>query len=72
MSMSEKIEWNDVTNHDQLMEYIKQHIGMDNLYDELYEDLLSGMIRNREEKKKNKKLQKKLSDMGGIVMPNGK
>jgi hypothetical protein len=71
MSMSEKIEWSDVVNHDQLTEYIKQRIGMDNLYDELYEDLLIGMIRNREEKEKHEKLQKKLSDMGGIVMPNG-
>ena len=71
MSMSEKIKWNDVTDHDQLVEYIKEHIGMNNLYDELYEDLLYGMIKNREAKKKNEKLQKELSNMGGIVMPNG-
>ena len=69
--MDEKIEWKDVTNHDQLVEYIKEHIGMNNLYDELYEDLLYGMIRNREEQEKDKKFQKELSNMGGIVMPNG-
>ena len=67
----DKIEWEDVTSHDQLMEYIREHIGMDNLYDELYEDLLIGMTRNREAKKKDEKFQKELSDMGGIVMPNG-
>jgi hypothetical protein len=70
--MDEKIEWKDVTNHDQLVEYIKEHIGMNNLYDELYEDLLYGMIRNREEQEKDEKFQKELSNMGGIVMPNGK
>ena len=72
MSMSEKIEWKDVTDHDKLLEYIKEHIGMNNLYDELYEDLLYGMIRNREEQEKDEKFQKELSNMGGIVMPNGK
>lgn len=70
--MDEKIEWKDVTNHDQLVEYIKEHIGMNNLYDELYEDLLYGMIRNREEQENDEKFQKELSNMGGIVMPNGK
>ena len=70
--MDEKIEWKDVTNHDQLVEYIKEHIGMNNLYDELYEDLLYGMIRNREEQEKDEKFQKELSNMGGIVMQNGK
>ena len=70
--MAEKIEWKDVTTHDQLVEYIKEQVGMDNLYDELYEDLLYGMIRNREEQEKDEKLQKELSNMGGIVMPNGK
>jgi hypothetical protein len=67
----DKIEWEDVTTHDKLVEYIREHIGMDNLYDELYEDLLYGMIKNREAKKKDEKFQKELSDMGGIVMPNG-
>lgn len=70
--MDEKIEWKDVTNHDQLVEYIKEHIGMNNLYDELYEDLLYGMIRNREEQENDEKFQKELSNMGGIVMPSGK
>tara|TARA_B100000676_G_C17422362_1_gene505193 strand:- start:336 stop:548 length:213 start_codon:yes stop_codon:yes gene_type:complete len=69
--MDEKIEWKDVTTHDELVKYINEHIGMNNLYDELYEDLLYGMIKNREAKKKDEKLQKELSDMGGIVMPNG-
>jgi len=70
--MDEKIEWKDVTTHDELVKYINEHIGMNNLYDELYEDLLYGMIKNREAKKKDEKLQKELSDMGGIVMPNEK
>jgi hypothetical protein len=70
--MFEKIEWKDVIDHDKLMDYIKQRIGMENLYDELYEDLLYGMMHNREQKVKQDKLNKKLSDMGGIVMPNGK
>ncbi len=72
MNMFEKIEWKDVIDHDKLMDYIKQRIGMENLYDELYEDLLYGMMHNREQKVKQDKLNKKLSDMGGIVMPNGK
>jgi hypothetical protein len=72
MGMTEKIKWKDVTDHDKLMKYINDHIGMNNLYDELYEDLLYGMINNREEKKKQEKLNEKLSNMGGIVMPNGK
>jgi len=70
--MAEKIEWKDVTTHDKLVEYIREVIGEHNLYDELYEDLLYGMIKNREAKKKNEKFQKELSNMGGIVMPNGK
>ena len=72
MSMSEKIEWEDVTDHDKLMDYIKQRIGMENLYDELYEDLLVGMMHNRDEHRKQEKLNEKLSNMGGIIMPNGK
>ena len=72
MSMSEKIKWKDVVNHDQLMDYIKERIGMENLYDELYEELVYGMCKNREEKQKQEKLNKKLSNMGGIIMPNGK
>ena len=72
MYMFEKIEWKDVTDHDKLMEYIKEHIGMNNLYDELYEDLLYGMFHNRDEQKKQEKLNKKLSNMGGIIMPDGK
>ena len=66
----EMIKWEDVTTHDDLMEYIREHIGMNNLYDELYEDLVYGMIKNREQKDKDEKLQKELSDMGGIIMPN--
>jgi len=70
MSMSKKIKWKDVINHDQLMDYIKEHIGMENLYDELYEDLLYGMLKNRDEKKEQEKLNEKLSNMDGIIMPN--
>ena len=67
----DKIEGEDVTTHDKLVEYIREHIGMDNLYDELYEDLMYGMIKNREAKKQDEKFQKELSDMSGIVMPSG-
>ena len=56
------MEWVDVTTHDQLLEYIKEHIGMDNLYDELYEDLLHGMIRNRESKQRLEKLMDSSND----------
>jgi hypothetical protein len=31
-----------------------------------------GMIHNREQKKKQEQLNEKISDMGGIIMPNGK
>ena len=71
MNMFEKIEWKDVTDHDKLLEYIKEHIGMNNLYDELYEDLLYGMCHNSDEQKKQEKLNEKLSNMDGIIMPNG-
>ena len=67
--MDEKIKWKDVTDHDKLLEYIREVIGEHNLYDELYEDLIYGMIRNREEKKKQEELNKKISNMGGILMP---
>jgi len=63
------MEWDDVTTHDQLVEYIKEHIGMDNLYDELYEDLLHGMIRNRESKKRLKKLMDSSND-AILINPN--
>jgi len=72
MSMSEKIEWNDVTTHDDLMRYVRETIGEENFYDELYEDLMHGMIWNREQKKKQNKVNDQLSNMGGIIMPNGK
>lgn len=70
--MSEKIEWNDVTTHDDLMRYVRETIGEENFYDELYEDLMHGMIWNREQKKKQNKVNDQLSNMGGIIMPNGK
>ena len=50
MSMSEKIEWNDVTTYDDLMRYVRETIGEENFYDELYEDLMHGMIWSREQK----------------------
>ena len=70
--MSEKIEWNDVTTYDDLMRYVRETIGEENFYDELYEDLMHGMIWNREQKKKQNKVNDQLSNMGGIIMPNGK
>jgi len=70
--MKNKIKWEEVTTHDKLMDYIREVIGEHNLYDELYEDLLYGMIKNRELKDKQEKLNESISDMQGIVMPNGK
>ena len=70
--MKEEIKWEEVTTHDKLMDYIREVIGEQNLYDELYEDLLYGMIKNRELKKKQEKLNKSISDMQGIILPNGK
>lgn len=70
--MKNKIKWEEVTTHDKLMEYIREVIGEHNLYDELYEDLLYGMIKNRELQKKQEKLNDSISDMQGIIMPNGK
>ena len=70
--MKNKIKWEEVTTHDKLMEYIREVIGEHNLYDELYEDLLYGMIKNRELKDKQEKLNESISDMQGIIMPNGK
>ena len=70
--MNSKIKWEEVTTHDKLMEYIREVIGEHNLYDELYEDLLYGMIKNRELQQKQEKLNDSISDMQGIIMPNGK
>jgi hypothetical protein len=70
--MNTKIKWEEVTTHDKLMEYIREVIGEHNLYDELYEDLLYGMIKNRELQQKQEKLNESISDMQGIIMPNGK
>jgi len=70
--MNSKIKWEEVTTHDKLMEYIREVIGEHNLYDELYEDLLYGMIKNRELQQKQEKLNESISDMQGIIMPNGK
>lgn len=70
--MKNKIKWEEVTTHDKLMEYIREVIGEHNLYDELYEDLLYGMIKNRELQQKQEKLNESISDMQGIIMPNGK
>jgi hypothetical protein len=50
------MEWNEVTNVDELNEYIEEHIGRENVYDEMYQDMIYGMIRNRESKKRLKKL----------------
>ena len=70
--MKEKIKWEEVTTHDKLLEYIREEIGEQNLYDELYEDLLYGMVKNRELHKKQEMLDKSISDMQGIILPNGK
>ena len=69
--MQEKLKWEDVTTPDDVFRYVRETIGEENAYEELYEDLMYGMIHNREQKKKQEQLIKKISDMGGIVMPNG-
>ena len=46
------MEWNEITNVDELNEYIEEHIGRENVYDEMYQDMIYGMIRNRESRKR--------------------
>jgi hypothetical protein len=50
------MEWNEITNVDELNEYIEEHIGRENVYDEMYQDMIYGMIRNRESRKRLEKL----------------
>jgi len=69
--MADKLKWEDVTTYEQLVEYIRVEIGEQNCYDELFMDLMQGMIYNREQKKKQEKVNKQISDMNGIVLPNG-
>ena len=61
------MEWDNVTNVEELHEYIEEQIGWENLYDEMYEDLLYGMIRNRENQRRLAKLLKE-SDSGSILI----
>ena len=70
--MKKQIEWEDVTSYDKLTEYSREVIGEDNCYDELFQDLMHGMIHNREQSKKQEKLNERISDMQGIILPNGK
>ena len=69
--MANKLKWEDVTTYEQLVEYIRVEIGEQNCYDELFMDLMQGMIYNREQKKKQEKLNNQISDMNGIILPNG-
>jgi len=69
--MANKLKWEDVTTYEQLVEYIRVEIGEQNCYDELFMDLMQGMIYNREQKKKQEKVNKQISDMNGIILPNG-
>ena len=46
------MDWNEVTNVEELHEYIEEHIGWENVYDEMYQDMIFGMSHNRESKKK--------------------
>jgi hypothetical protein len=72
MNMQEKIKWEDVTTVDDVFRYVRETIGEENAYEELYEDLMHGMIHNREQKKKQEKLNKQISNLEGLVLPNGK
>jgi len=69
--MANNLKWEDVTTYEQLVEYIHVEIGEQNCYDELFMDLMQGMIYNREQKKKQEKVNKQISDMNGIILPNG-
>ena len=69
--MANNLKWEDVTTYEQLVEYIRVEIGEQNCYDELFIDLMQGMIYNREQKKKQEKLNNQISDMNGIILPNG-
>lgn len=69
--MANNLKWEDVTTYEQLVEYIRVEIGEQNCYDELFMDLMQGMIYNREQKKKQEKVNKQISDMNGIILPNG-
>ena len=69
--MANNLKWEDVTTYEQLVEYIRVEIGEQNCYDELFMDLMQGMIYNREQKKKQEKVNKQISNMNGIVLPNG-
>ena len=69
--MANDLKWEDVTTYEQLVEFIRVEIGEQNCYDELFMDLMQGMIYNREQKKKQEKVNKQISDMNGIILPNG-
>lgn len=69
--MADNLKWEDVTTYEQLVEFIRVEIGEQNCYEELFMDLMQGMIYNREQKKKQEKVNKQISDMNGIVLPNG-
>ena len=69
--MANNLKWEDVTTYEQLVEYIRVEIGEQNCYEELFMDLMQGMIYNREQKKKQEKIDKQISDMNGIILPNG-
>jgi len=69
--MADNLKWEDVTTYEQLVEFIRVEIGEQNCYEELFMDLMQGMIYNREQKKKQENVNKQISDMDGIVLPNG-
>lgn len=69
--MANDLEWEDVTTYEQLVEFIRVEIGEQNCYEEMFMDLMQGMIYNREQKKKQEKVNKQISNMNGIVLPNG-
>ena len=69
--MADKLKWEDVTNYEQLVEFIRVEIGEQNCYEEMFMDMMQGMIYNREQKKKQEKVNKQISNMNGIVLPNG-
>ena len=69
--MADNLKWEDVTTYEQLVEFIRVEIGEQNCYEEMFMDMMQGMIYNREQKKKQEKVNKQISDMNGIVLPNG-
>ena len=63
------MDWENVTNVEELHEYIEEHIGWEHVYDEMYEDFLYGMMRNRESKRRLEKLFRESDSESIMIQP---